>query len=90
MSLHQITTAEQTLTAWAVVGVLWVVMGTAGLDLSAQFAAFHRHPIGIDAINYMSAGYRRFWQRFIGLALIISGTAVTLEALIRLYLLKRL
>lgn len=83
------TTAEQAMTAWAIVGMLWVVMGSAGLDLSAQLETFHQRASEINANASINVSDRRFWLRWIGLALIVSGTVVTLEELIQLYLLTR-
>ena len=83
------TTAEQTVTAWAIVGISWVVMGAAGLDLPPQLEAVHQRVLGTDANTYVNVLDRRFWQRGIGMALIVSGTAVTVVALIRIYLFTR-
>jgi len=83
------TTAEQTVAAWATIGILCVVMGTAGLDLSARVEALHRPPLGVNTNNYTNVFDRRSWQRWIALTLIVWGTVVTVEALIRLYLFTR-
>lgn len=85
----QMTTAEQVVTGWAIIGISWVVMGSAGLDLSPKLEAFHRAP-GSNANDYIDVFDRRFWQRWIPLALICTGVAVTVEELIQLYLLTRL
>ena len=83
------TNAEQIVTAWAVIGILWVVMGTAGLDLSPQVEAIRQRQLEFDANNYTSVLDRRLWQRWIGLALIVAGTGVAVQALVRLFLIMR-
>lgn len=83
------TAAEQTVTAWVIVGISWMVMGSAGLDLSPQLGAVHQRATGVNAKRDINVFDRRFWQRWIPVALIVSGIAVTVEELIQLCLLTR-